>query len=194
MQFDAGPGDRTDREWKLKERKGDSQARRQRPRVTLPNWAFIAIPVGALAVIGIIIGLAIRSCSGGGDADATEAPPAVEATTAPVNSPTPTLPPGPTNTPTVVLPELGVTPPPPVFTEIRVGAPVVVQGTGGAGLNLRDQPSLAGQVLSTVPDGTPLTVVEGPQERDGLGWWKVQTEAGAQGWVASTYLALRGQP
>jgi hypothetical protein len=194
MQFDAGPGDRTDREWKLKDRQSGSQARRQRPRVTLPNWAFVAIPVGALAIIALIVVLAVRSCSGGAGAPATDQPPAVEATTAPVNSPTPTLPPGPTNTPTVELPDLGGTPPPPVFTEIRVGAPVVVQGTGGAGLNLREQPSLGSPILGTVQDGTPLTVIEGPQDADGFTWWKVQTAEGGAGWGVASFLTLAPQP
>jgi hypothetical protein len=193
MQFDAGPGDRTDREWKLKERKPTSQARRQRFRVTLPDWAFIAIPVGALAVIGIVIALIVRAVTGGGEPSATSVLPAGEVTTAPVNSPTATLPAGPTRTPTVALPDIGGTPPPPVYTEIGVGAPVLVQGTGG-GLNLREQPSTAARVVVTVQDGTPLTVVDGPTQADGYTWWQLQTAEGSRGWGVSNWLALRQQP
>lgn len=193
MQFDAGPGDRTDREWKLKERKKASQARRQRFRVTLPDWAFIAIPVAALAVLGIVIALIVRAVTGGGEPSATSIPPTGEATTAPVNSPTATQPSGPTPTFTVALPEIGGTPPPPVYTEIGVGAPVQVQGTGG-GLNLREQPSTAASVVATVQDGTPLHVVDGPTQADGYTWWQVQTAEGTRGWGASNWLVLRQEP
>jgi hypothetical protein len=195
MQFDAGPGDRTDREWKLKERKSTSQARRQRPRITLPNWAFVVIPVAALAIIGLVITLIVRAIAGGGgEVTPTEQAPAADVTTAPVNTPVPTEPAGPTPTFTYTLPDIDVTSPPPVFTEIGVGATVVVQGTAGGGLNLREQPSPAGPIVITVPEAAALTVVDGPREGDGYTWWLLRTEEGSQGWGAGDWLVLQQQP
>lgn len=75
--------------------------------------------------------------------------------------------------------------------------PFVVAGTGDC-LNLRDAPSLTGDVIACVPDGTPLILAEwlAPQTApygsysggpDGM-WVYVSTSGGLKGWVAAAYL------
>ena len=78
-------------------------------------------------------------------------------------------------------------PPTPSGPKFVVGDTAVVFGTGSV-LNIRPTP--AGEPpLTTVPDGTHLTVVGGPTEANGLTWWNVQTFGGLTGWAADQYLA-----
>jgi hypothetical protein len=95
-----------------------------------------------------------------------------------------------TPTATVVLPIEG-TPEPTPFTEIAPGATVVIQGTLGAGLNLRQQPSTYAAVVDGVDEGAKLVVIEGPREADGYVWWKLRTAGGKEGWGAANWLVLK---
>ncbi len=49
-------------------------------------------------------------------------------------------------------------------------------------LNLRDAPSVSGNLVGTitVSEPTDLTVIDGPVEADGLVWWKLRTEGEQQ--------------
>lgn len=85
------------------------------------------------------------------------------------------------------------TPPPGV---VSVGAFVQVVGTGGDGLRLRDQPSLAGQVLMLGSEAEIFRVEEGPREADGYTWWYLvgPFDANRKGWAVVNYLqAVQGQ-
>jgi hypothetical protein len=93
-------------------------------------------------------------------------------------------------TATVVLPVEGTTEPTP-FTEIAAGATVVVQGTQGAGLNLREQPTTYAKIVASAPEGEELTVLDGPQDSDGFVWWKLRTSDGKEGWGAAQWLVLK---
>jgi len=192
-QYDAGPGDRSDREWETPEHQPQPHARRRGP--ILPPWALLVILVGALILlcVGLVLGVnALRNRS------RAESTPEATATNlvVPISTwtPVPVQPqPLQTASPTVELPSLE-TPPPQQFTEIAVGATVVVQGVGTDGLNVRADAGTAAEILETVPEGTNLVVLEGPQEADGLTWWKVRTPAGQEGWAADTYLVLAPNP
>jgi hypothetical protein len=73
---------------------------------------------------------------------------------------------------------------------LRVGAMVTVENTSGLGLRLRDAPGLDGTYLTTLSEGTPLTITGGPFFIDGFIWWNVAGTAGT-GWSAVAYwLAL----
>jgi hypothetical protein len=103
-----------------------------------------------------------------------------------------TFTPGPTSTP----PPLDEPTPGPDATvaegpagEIAVGASVTVTGTGTDGLSLRAESNTTADRIAILPDGTPLTIVEGPTEGESFTWWKVRTEAGQEGWVAQDFLA-----
>jgi tetratricopeptide (TPR) repeat protein len=65
-----------------------------------------------------------------------------------------------------------------------------VGGTGrvtlGSGLaqRVRVSPGRSSEVLTTLPEGTAFTVLEGPACVDGWLWWRVQTVDGVVGWVS----------
>lgn len=188
-QYDAGPGDWSDREWEVEDQKPKPQAKRR--RVTLPPWALLAILVGIIIVLCVGLVLIVRAIRGGGD-DETPTPVAT-ATVMPTETQPPIAPTEvltQTPTPTVVLP-IGETPTPVSPTEIGPGATVLVQGTLGAGLNLRAEPSTTAQLVTNVKDGVALTVLEGPEETGGYVWWKLQTADGQEGWGAADWLALK---
>jgi hypothetical protein len=192
-EYDVGPGDRSDREWESPDKKDTPQARRR--RVTLPPWALLAILVAIIILLCVSLILIIRAIRGGGE-DETPTP----ATTAtrqigPTSTQVPvTWTPASvitqTPTATVVLPIEG-TPEPTPLTEIAPGATVVVQGTLGVGLNLREQPSTYSAVVDGVDEGTELAVIEGPHEADGYVWWKLRAPNGAEGWGAANWLVLK---
>jgi uncharacterized protein YgiM (DUF1202 family) len=93
-------------------------------------------------------------------------------------------------TATVVLPVEGTAPPTPI-TELGPGTTVIVKGTLGAGLNLRQQPSTYAKIVASAKEGDELTVVEGPKDADGYVWWKLKTSDGKEGWGATNWLALK---
>jgi uncharacterized protein YgiM (DUF1202 family) len=51
-------------------------------------------------------------------------------------------------------------------------------------LRLRNGAGLSFRIISMLPNGTRLTVVEGPREADSLTWWQVRTPEGNVGWAA----------
>jgi len=187
MQYDAGPGDRSDRPW-------DSPAKKQRPqakrrRVTLPPWALLTILVAIIILLCVGLVLIIKAIRNGGGEE-TPVPSAtftVEvAPSATISLPEPTD--GEPPTATVVLP-LSTPPVTALPTEIRPGALVVVTGAGK--LNLRESPTTAANAVGQANDGTVLTVLEGPQQADDYTWWKVRTPDGKEGWAAADWLVLK---
>jgi hypothetical protein len=69
------------------------------------------------------------------------------------------------------------------------GQQAVVTGTGDC-LNVRAEPSTGGDIIACVPDGTVLTIVEGPRLAGGRSWWRARAPV-AEGWVAEEYLVAR---
>jgi hypothetical protein len=186
-QYDAGPGDWSDREWEDPDRKRQPHAKRR--RVALPPWALLAI-LGVVVIL-VCVGLVflVRSCRSEDD----EGTPT--ATTAPDVVPSVTRSPGATipadATATVTLPTVSTEVVPPPDTEIRPGVTVVVQGTGGLGLRVRAEPSTQGRQVASAGEGDALTVIEGPREADDHTWWKVRTGEGEEGWAAGEFLVLQ---
>jgi hypothetical protein len=187
-QYDAGPGDWSDREWEEPDRKRKPHTTRR--RLVLPPWALLAILVGVVIVLCVALVLFVRALKDKGD----EAPavPAATATSEPL----------PTNTPSlltaILLPSPTATEPPdvgegepPTSTEIATGVSVVVKGTKGAGLNIREEPSRQARIVVSAKEGAVLTVLEGPTEAGGYVWWKLQTQDGKEGWGASEWLAVK---
>jgi hypothetical protein len=190
-QYDAGPGEWSDRPWEDPEKK-PSRPQARRPRVKLPPWALLALLVGVIILLCVGLVLIVRALRGGGDEEGTATqPPTKTAEVMPTNTrslftATPELAP----TFTVVLPietPLATDVP----TEIGPGVQVIVEGTVGAGLNLRAEPSTQGRVVTNAREGTVLTVLDGPQEADGYAWWKVRTPDGLEGWGAARWLVLK---
>jgi hypothetical protein len=110
----------------------------------------------------------------------TTAPPSVEpGTTVPLETPS--------DTPEPPTPEITDTP----SAAISVGATVVVVNTGGIGVSVREEPSVNAALVRIAPEGTQLTVVDGPTEADGYVWWKVHADDGsADGWSAEQFLEV----
>jgi hypothetical protein len=79
---------------------------------------------------------------------------------------------------------------------IGVGSSVQISGTEGSGLNIRENPGVATQVLFVALESEVFEVVEGPVEQDGLTWWRLITpmDAARSGWAASNYLTLVSNP
>ena len=50
-------------------------------------------------------------------------------------------------------------------------------------MNIRTGPSLSNPVLVTVPNGTQVTVVDGPVDSEGYSFWEIRLSNGATGWV-----------
>jgi hypothetical protein len=68
-----------------------------------------------------------------------------------------------------------------------------MQVASGFGVNLRDAPG--GQVISSLPDGTPVQpYLESQQEVDGIAWVRVDTLDGLEGWLAAKYLIQLADP
>ncbi len=65
---------------------------------------------------------------------------------------------------------------------------VVVTGTQGVGLTVRETPG--GAALAVLPDGTILTLLpEDPRSFDGFTWQRVRIPGGEEGWAAVDFLA-----
>lgn len=57
-------------------------------------------------------------------------------------------------------------------------------------VNMRDQPTTAGNVVDTLAQGTELRILSAtPTDADGYSWWNVSDDAlGIEGWVVSQFL------
>lgn len=108
--------------------------------------------------------------------------------------------------PTLGLPDLGIEWP----NWFAGGDPLVVTIDSEEGLNLRDAPGLASNVIATVPNGTTVYKLSEPEEkyepdvvragvvqRDGVEWAhvRVHTEDGTsvQGWMSLLFLKKPGE-
>lgn len=94
-------------------------------------------------------------------------------------TPRPTLPPpSPTPTDTVVPANV-----------LRADSFAVVTGTGKLPLLAHVAPGTKTQITARLGPGKQVRVLEGPQQADGLDWWRVEMETGGGGWAAGSYLA-----
>jgi len=72
--------------------------------------------------------------------------------------------------------------PTPVVLGPGVRAQVTTQGS--ARLSLRQEPRAESELITRLIADTEVTVVDGPVQKDGYTWWKVETDEGQTGWVA----------
>jgi len=147
---------------------------------------FLLNPVTIVTAVILLIGLALTGIVilflGKGSMPTAEATPVVMKIAAPSLTPKPTDPIAlPTSTPTVFFLPEGV---------IGVGAYVQVIGTEGAGLRMRSEPGLAGEVHFTALDSEVFLVIEGPVEVDGYTWWHLEApyDKSRSGWSAGNFL------
>jgi hypothetical protein len=71
---------------------------------------------------------------------------------------------------------------------LQVGASVVVAGTDDC-LRVRESPGLQNPEVGCLDDGTAVTISEGPIDRDGLEWWKLE----GHGWSAGDWLRYQDE-
>jgi hypothetical protein len=72
------------------------------------------------------------------------------------------------------------------------GATFRVQGTGAEGLFLRPQPNREGSPITTLPEGSEVTVIgEDSSQTDGV-WKNVKDAQGNQGWAFGQFLKAVG--
>jgi hypothetical protein len=75
----------------------------------------------------------------------------------------------------------------PVFGRfLSIGGLAIVNTTEGDTLNVRAAPTRDSAVMTRLPDGDRVTIVDGPRAAEGFTWWKVRTGAGVQGWVVES--------
>lgn len=73
------------------------------------------------------------------------------------------------------------------------GQVAIVTATDGQGLNLRENPWVESPVITSMPEGTVVTVLKTALYDDsGMEWWKVSFE-GTEGYSVAQYLAVTGQ-
>ncbi len=110
-------------------------------------------------------------------------PAVVPATPSPSPLPTPTQPPSPSPTPAPAATATAV--------ELRFspGAGALVAGTDSC-LNIRAEASIGAAVIDCIPDGTEVTLLDGPVTDGGITWWLVVT-SNVNGWAAELYLVER---
>lgn len=167
----------------------------------LPLWSVVAMLV---IVLVVAFGLVLLTISLGGQ-NAPGGEPRLFITPAPPEQlntgldtilVSPTLPvienTGQTNNAFVMS---GPTLQPVVFTAtpdaVGVGKTVEVFGVGAQQLNVRDAAGVGTTIMFRVPEKTRLVVIGGPEQIDGLTWWKIQEpNSGQTGWVAANYLQI----
>ncbi len=78
-------------------------------------------------------------------------------------------------------------PPQPSGVGVRVGGQALVVGTLGNGLRVRTQPTVGAPEITRFPDGTTVSILDGPRQADAFVWWRVRANSGV-GWVADEWL------
>lgn len=134
--------------------------------ISIPKHNF---PFAILIIISILTGCEVRSS----ETTVTTATP-VSATATP--SPTPA--PLPSGTPLPTHPQPTVAP---------------VEGVSSTQLNVRSEPSTAGNVLGIIPANTKMEIIG---KDPGGNWWQILYPAGVdgKGWVTAQYVTTANQP
>jgi Bacterial SH3 domain len=73
-------------------------------------------------------------------------------------------------------------------TSATSGQRVRVANTGGSNVRLRLEPSLKGQIVGRLAEGTVLEVVGEDRTADGYTWKNVRAPGDGRGWVAGSYV------
>ncbi len=164
----------------------------------VPWWGFAIV---ILAVAAITCGmwwfvLASRG-STAGEAGPTPTPIFVVITASPTLGPVSdgeagaVTPLAPTETPT----EPSLPTETPASTEevaIQVGSQIIVDGTEGTGLAIRQGPGIDFTYFFVANDGDQFSVEDGPRSADGYTWWYVvdPTDENRAGWAVSNYMTV----
>ncbi len=160
--------------------------RQQRPR---SPWAALLIPFIAIILTGGLF-YAVANMIGGGAIPLPTTPEPTATPTTVAATPTPTPAPA-TPTPTPTPPPPTPTPTPePVQDVLRVGGVATVNAE--AGLRVRSGPGTNYDPVTTLPAGTVVDIIGGPERADTYTWWQIRfttADGGVgEGWVAGDFL------
>ncbi len=99
----------------------------------------------------------------------------------PTATSTPAAPDTPTSTPT-----------PEPTVPVTVGSRVVIVGTEGLGLRVRQGPGLSFDMIFLAQDGEEFLVQDGPREVDGFVWWYITDpqDVNRFGWAAEEFMQV----
>jgi hypothetical protein len=164
--------------------------------LTVPWWGFALV---ILAVAGLTCGLwgLVLMTRGTSLVDVGPSPaPSFYIITA-----TPTLGPDPndpTNAPLATDPVVPPTisfessPTPPGGAPITIGSRVLVTGTEGQGVTVRQGPSISYTYIFIGQDGDVFIVQDGPREADGYVWWEISdpNDPNRSGWLVEDYIIV----
>lgn len=75
---------------------------------------------------------------------------------------------------------------------IQLGVYVQITGTGGSGLNIRNNPELGGEKNFIANESEIFKVIGGPITQNDYVWWQLSTpyDQSRQGWAVQDYLHL----
>lgn len=142
----------------------------------------------ALGLLALAIFLFVANVSSSAVANPPPTPtPSITPTLTPTVTPSPTI--GPSPTPTTPATATFTPAPPSATPELQTAT---VTGAGSIGLRLRDAPSVEGNLIDYLVDGTVVTLLPEPRVTtpDGIEWQKVIDPQGREGWVATAYIVI----
>lgn len=178
-------------------RRGRSGARAPRDSGLYLPWWSLLILIGVVGLVAVGLLLLVANLSG---AVLGEQTPQVIVVTSAIQAPIagaaetrqPALSPGEIAT-AAPSPESEDLPTPlpsrtPVPGGCLLGEDVIVRGTGGVGLNLRDRPG--GEVAFIAKEGERMVVIDGPQIFNDIEWCQVRSVAQSSsfGWASKEYI------
>lgn len=72
---------------------------------------------------------------------------------------------------------------------------IVISGTQGEGLNVRQAPGTDSTVVYLAQEGETYSITDGPEIKDGLIWWLIDQTADGEksGWAVQDYFSPVGQ-
>ena len=162
----------------------------------VPWWVFVIVilTVAALTCGMWYIVLANRGNTSAAGVGPSPTPIFVHITSTPTlgaegQTPGGQIPIEPTATPPVEETPAEETPEPPAVT-IGIGSQIVVAGTEGAGLAVRQGPGVSFTLFFVANDGDSFIVEAGPREADGYTWWYIADPAdpNRSGWAVQNYM------
>lgn len=147
-------------------------------KITSLRYLQFSTALLTLAVIGLLIaGIGLVLPLTGQTPSSTMTAEAMETSSAPVTG---------EETPQITPTESAPTPVP-SSTPARTAT---IGNTGGAGANMRTTPSTTSTIITSVNDGTLVTLLDGLETADGFTWQLIAIPDGRQGWVVNSFLLI----
>lgn len=70
-----------------------------------------------------------------------------------------------------------------LLSRLRVGMQARVAFTDGSDMRIRVSPGFSQEIINMVPEGTSITILQGPKCVDDSTWWQIHVENGMEGWM-----------